>query len=51
MNNNTEEAAKNAAANLDKDNLSTIQNDFVIVTTLIPVNGNAFVTDSPNPNK
>lgn len=49
MNNNIENAAREAAANLEKSNLEALPKDFVVVTTLIPVNGNAFVTDQPSP--
>jgi hypothetical protein len=47
--NNIENAARDAAANLEKSNLEALPNDFVVVTTLIPVSGNAFVTDQPSP--
>jgi hypothetical protein len=49
MNDNIENAAREAAANLEKSNLEALSNDFVVVTTLIPVNGNTLVTDQPSP--
>ncbi len=50
MNINIENAVKEAVANLEKSNLEGLANDFLL-TKLIPVKGDALITDEPNPNK